>query len=150
LINQVNKKSVEISDLNANLQEQGLIITALQDELRKLKGKALVDNDITTLTFATEMLKADVEPIAFKLLNNRTVHSDYLRHTQEQAVILKEVVEQGKSQNPLNNSLDHALASLIFWQWQQPSLAVGTYTASGNTEPDSGNALCILFPTILP
>nr|GEU96281.1 RNA-directed DNA polymerase, eukaryota [Tanacetum cinerariifolium] len=26
-----------------------------------------------------------------------------------------------------------AVASLIFWQWQQPSLAVGTYTASGNT-----------------
>nr|GEU65140.1 putative RNA-directed DNA polymerase [Tanacetum cinerariifolium] len=25
------------------------------------------------------------------------------------------------------------VASLIFWQWQQPSLAVGTYTASGNT-----------------
>nr|GEU41059.1 hypothetical protein [Tanacetum cinerariifolium] len=25
------------------------------------------------------------------------------------------------------------VASLIFWQWQQPSLAVGTYTASGNS-----------------
>nr|GEY53770.1 integrase, catalytic region, zinc finger, CCHC-type, peptidase aspartic, catalytic [Tanacetum cinerariifolium] len=37
------------------------------------------------------------------------VHSDYLRHTQEQGTILKELVEQGKSQNPLNNSLDHAL-----------------------------------------
>ncbi|GKC91179.1 hypothetical protein Tco_1151828, partial [Tanacetum coccineum] len=29
-------------------------------------------------------------------------------HTQEQAAILKEVVEQGKFQNPLNNSLDSA------------------------------------------
>nr|GEV08711.1 ribonuclease H-like domain-containing protein [Tanacetum cinerariifolium] len=44
LINQVNQKSVEISDLNANLQEKGLIITALRDELKKLKRKALVDN----------------------------------------------------------------------------------------------------------
>ncbi|GKD51142.1 hypothetical protein Tco_1280118 [Tanacetum coccineum] len=52
------------------------------------------------------MIKVDVEPIAPKLLNNRIAHSDYLRHTQEQAVILREVVEQGKSQNPLNNSLD--------------------------------------------
>nr|GEV37235.1 hypothetical protein [Tanacetum cinerariifolium] len=25
------------------------------------------------------------------------------------------------------------VASLIFWQWEQPSLAVGTYTASGNS-----------------
>nr|GEU52270.1 retrovirus-related Pol polyprotein from transposon TNT 1-94 [Tanacetum cinerariifolium] len=54
------------------------------------------------------MLKIDVEPLALKLLNNRTVHSNYLRQTQEQAAILMEVVEQGKSQNPLNNSLDHA------------------------------------------
>nr|GEZ24796.1 hypothetical protein [Tanacetum cinerariifolium] len=54
------------------------------------------------------MLKIDVEPLAPKLLNNRTTHSDYIRHTQEQAVILREVVEQGKSQNPLNNFLDHA------------------------------------------
>nr|GFC53557.1 hypothetical protein [Tanacetum cinerariifolium] len=25
------------------------------------------------------------------------------------------------------------VASLIFWQWEQPSLVVGTYTASGNS-----------------
>nr|GEX98557.1 copia protein [Tanacetum cinerariifolium] len=100
--------SVEISDLNANLQEQGLIIAALKDELKKLNGKALVDNAIITHTIAPEMLKVDVEPIAPKLLNNRTVYFDYLRHTHEQAVILREVFEQGKSQNPLNNSLDHA------------------------------------------
>nr|GEW11740.1 hypothetical protein [Tanacetum cinerariifolium] len=36
------------------------------------------------------------------------VHSDNLRYTQEQAVILREVVEQRKSQNPLNDSLDHS------------------------------------------
>ncbi|GJU75810.1 hypothetical protein Tco_1272880 [Tanacetum coccineum] len=44
LINQVNLKSVEIFDLNASLQEKVLIITALKDDLRKHKGKALVDN----------------------------------------------------------------------------------------------------------
>ncbi|GKA64083.1 hypothetical protein Tco_0763689 [Tanacetum coccineum] len=106
LINQVNQKSVEISDLNVSLQEKDLVITALKDELRKLKGKDLADNVVTKHTIAPEMLKVDVEPIALKLLNNRTAHSDYLRHTQEQAVILREVVEQGKLQNPLNNSLD--------------------------------------------
>ncbi|GJX91823.1 hypothetical protein Tco_0345149 [Tanacetum coccineum] len=41
LIKQVNIKSGEISDLNAKLQEQGLVIAALKNELRKLKGKAL-------------------------------------------------------------------------------------------------------------
>ncbi|GJX85269.1 hypothetical protein Tco_0336043 [Tanacetum coccineum] len=37
-----------------------------------------------------------------------SAHSDYLKHTQEEAVILWEIVEQGKLQNPLNNSLDSA------------------------------------------
>nr|GEY15331.1 hypothetical protein [Tanacetum cinerariifolium] len=70
--------------------------------------KALVDNAATSHTIDPKMLKIDVEPLALKLLNNRTVHSDYLRHTQEQAVILRKVVKHGKSQNLLNNSLDHA------------------------------------------
>ncbi|GKA84388.1 retrovirus-related pol polyprotein from transposon TNT 1-94 [Tanacetum coccineum] len=108
LVSQVNQKSVEISDLNVSLQEKDLVITALKDELRKLKGKDLADNVVTKHTIAPEMLKIDVEPIAPRLLNNRTTHFDYLRHTQEQAVILREIVEQGKSQNPLNNSLDSA------------------------------------------
>nr|GEW12321.1 retrovirus-related Pol polyprotein from transposon TNT 1-94 [Tanacetum cinerariifolium] len=79
-----------------------------KDDLRKLKGKALVDDAVTTHTIASEMLKVDVEPMASRLLNNKTAHSDYLRLIQEQAAILREVVEQEKSQNPLNNSLDHA------------------------------------------
>nr|GEV88037.1 ribonuclease H-like domain-containing protein [Tanacetum cinerariifolium] len=42
------------------------------------------------------------------------------------------------------------VASLFFWQWHPSSLAVGTSYASGNSKPGSGNALCILFLTILP
>nr|GEV53859.1 hypothetical protein [Tanacetum cinerariifolium] len=110
LINQVKQKSVEISDLNENLQEKGLIIAALKDELRKLKGKALVDNAVTIHTIAPEMLQIDMEPLALILLNNMTAHSNYLRLTQEQAAIIREVVKQGKSQNPLNISLEYALA----------------------------------------
>ncbi|GJW74695.1 hypothetical protein Tco_0134065, partial [Tanacetum coccineum] len=108
LVNQVNQKSEEISDLNVSLQEKDLVITALKDDLRKLKRKDLADNVVTKHTIALEMIKIDVEPIAPRLLNNRIAHSDYLRHTQEQAAILKEIVEQEKSQNPLNNSLDYA------------------------------------------
>nr|GEX03784.1 hypothetical protein [Tanacetum cinerariifolium] len=97
LINQVHQKYVEIYDLNVSLQEKDLVITTLKDELRKLKGKDLADNAVTPHTIALEMLKFDVEPLAPRMLNNRTAHSDYLRLTQEQAAILREVVEQGKS-----------------------------------------------------
>ncbi|GKE82932.1 hypothetical protein Tco_1552932 [Tanacetum coccineum] len=97
LVSQVNQKFVEISDLNVSLQEKDLVITTLKNELRTLKGKDLADKVVTKHPVAPEMLKVDVEPIAPKLLYNRTAHSDYLKHTQEQATILREVVEQGKS-----------------------------------------------------
>ncbi|GKB60137.1 hypothetical protein Tco_0916323, partial [Tanacetum coccineum] len=61
LVSQVNQKSVEISDLNVRLQEKDLVITALKDELRKLKGKDIVDHVVTKHTITPEMLKIDVE-----------------------------------------------------------------------------------------
>nr|GEZ86782.1 hypothetical protein [Tanacetum cinerariifolium] len=93
LIAQINAKSVENSDLNAQLQDNVFTITGLKEELRKLKGKCVVDYAVSksnAITIAPIMLKIDVQPIAPKLLNNRTAHSDYLKHTQEQAAILRE------------------------------------------------------------
>ncbi|GJQ97025.1 hypothetical protein Tco_0008164 [Tanacetum coccineum] len=71
LINQFNLKSVEISDLNPSLQEKVLVITTLKDDLRKLKGKSLVDNDVTKHPSDPEMLKIDVQPITPKLYAKR-------------------------------------------------------------------------------
>nr|GEZ32264.1 hypothetical protein [Tanacetum cinerariifolium] len=88
--------------------EKGLIIAALKDELMKFKRKALVDNAITTHTITLEMHRIDMKPLAPKFMHNRTAHSNFLRLTQEQAAIRRKVVEQEKSQNPLNNSLDSA------------------------------------------
>nr|GEX40727.1 hypothetical protein [Tanacetum cinerariifolium] len=70
----------ELSEVQKE-QEQDLVITALQNDLKKLKGKDLVDNAVTSHTIDPKMLKIDVEPLAPKLWNNRTVHSDYLRQT---------------------------------------------------------------------
>nr|GEW94921.1 reverse transcriptase domain-containing protein [Tanacetum cinerariifolium] len=42
LIAQINAKSVENSDLNAQLEEKVFAITALKEELRKLKGKSVI------------------------------------------------------------------------------------------------------------
>ncbi|GKD05223.1 hypothetical protein Tco_1180197, partial [Tanacetum coccineum] len=78
LINQVNLKSMEISNLNASLQEKVL------------------------------MLKIDVEPITPKLLNKRTAHSAYIKHTQEEAAVLMDLVDQVKANYPLDHSLEFA------------------------------------------
>nr|GFB29972.1 integrase, catalytic region, zinc finger, CCHC-type, peptidase aspartic, catalytic [Tanacetum cinerariifolium] len=66
LIKQVNLKSAENSDLNTSLQEQVLVITALNDNLRKLKEKVLVDEAVISHPINPEMLKVDVAPLASK------------------------------------------------------------------------------------
>ncbi|GJY91170.1 retrovirus-related pol polyprotein from transposon TNT 1-94 [Tanacetum coccineum] len=81
---------------------------SLKDDLRKLKGKALVDNVVTKHTIDPEMLKIDVEPITPKLLNKKTAHSAYIKHTQEEATVLRDLVEHVKSKYPLYQSLESA------------------------------------------
>ncbi|GJT09417.1 hypothetical protein Tco_0856459 [Tanacetum coccineum] len=68
LIQQVNIKSGEISDLNAKLQEQGLVIAALKNELRKLKGKALDNEDTVTHSVDPKVFKDNMEPITPKFV----------------------------------------------------------------------------------
>nr|GEU38737.1 retrovirus-related Pol polyprotein from transposon TNT 1-94 [Tanacetum cinerariifolium] len=108
LIKQVNIKSVENSDLNTSLQEKVLIITALKETLSKLKGKAVVNEVVTLHPIDPELLKVDVAPLAPKLRNNRTAHTDYLRHTQKETATLREIVKSERLLNPLNTSLDYA------------------------------------------
>ncbi|GJX81164.1 retrovirus-related pol polyprotein from transposon TNT 1-94 [Tanacetum coccineum] len=129
LINQVNLKSMEIFDLNASLQEKVLVITALKDDLRKLKGKALVDNDVPKHPRDPEMLKIDVEPITPKLLNKQTAHTAYIKHTQEEATVLRDLVEHVKSKYPLDQSLESVVGV-------KPSTSASGSQPSGNTKKD--------------
>ncbi|GJZ52214.1 retrovirus-related pol polyprotein from transposon TNT 1-94 [Tanacetum coccineum] len=108
LIKQVNIKSGEISDLNAKLQEQGLVIAALKNELRKLKGKALDKEAIETHSVDPKVSKDNVEPITPKLLNKRTAHSSYIKHTQEEALVLRDIVEHVKANYPQDSLLESA------------------------------------------
>ncbi|GJV29358.1 hypothetical protein Tco_1385806 [Tanacetum coccineum] len=100
LVNQVNQKSVEISDLNASLQEKVLVITALKNELRKLIGKSVIAchefvNKPKVITLVVH--KVDLEPLTPKLKNNREAHVDYIRITKENADTLRDIVEQART-----------------------------------------------------
>ncbi|GKA10154.1 retrovirus-related pol polyprotein from transposon TNT 1-94 [Tanacetum coccineum] len=108
LIKQVNIKSGEISDLNAKLQEQGLVIVALKNELRKLKGKALDTEATDTHSVYPKVFKDNMEPITPKLLNKRTAHSSYIKHTQEEALVLMDIVEHVKANYPQDSLLESA------------------------------------------
>ncbi|GJY16441.1 retrovirus-related pol polyprotein from transposon TNT 1-94 [Tanacetum coccineum] len=105
LTNQVNLKSMEISDLNACLQEKVLVITFLKDELRKLKGKDLANNEVT---HHPSDLEINMEPITPKLLNKRSDHSAYIKHTQEEAAVLRDLVDHIQANYPLDPTLESA------------------------------------------
>ncbi|GKE47334.1 hypothetical protein Tco_1478592 [Tanacetum coccineum] len=90
------------------------------------------------------MLNIDVETLNPRLLNTRSVHFDYIKHTQEEAVILREIVELGKSQHPLNNSLDSALVVTLKITLKNKDKRVRfteSVTSSGNTKTTSSSNL---------
>ncbi|GJW11138.1 hypothetical protein Tco_1576965 [Tanacetum coccineum] len=77
LIAQINAKSVENSDLNAQLQEKVFAITTLKEELRKLKGKSVIAcrESVNKPKVITPVVhKVDLEPLTPKLKNNREAH----------------------------------------------------------------------------
>ncbi|GJZ13678.1 hypothetical protein Tco_0548908, partial [Tanacetum coccineum] len=86
------------------------------------------------------MLKNDVEPITPKLLNKKTTHSAYIKHTQEEVVVLKDLVEHVKANYPLDHSLESACSGCDPKEQGQkrvkPSTSAGGSQPSGNTKKD--------------
>nr|GFB45298.1 hypothetical protein [Tanacetum cinerariifolium] len=108
LIKKVNLKSAEVSNLNVRLQEKVLVITALIEQLDKIKGKAVSTEAVSLNPINPKLLKVDVTPVVQKLRKNRTAHIDYIRHTQGEADTLRKIVESERLISPLNTSLDYA------------------------------------------
>ncbi|GJU89748.1 integrase, catalytic region, zinc finger, CCHC-type containing protein [Tanacetum coccineum] len=90
------------------LEEQGLVIAALKNELRKLKGKALDKEATETHSVDPKVSKDNMEPITPKLLNKRTAHSSYIKHTQEEALVLRDIIEHVKVNYPQDSLLESA------------------------------------------
>nr|GFC03859.1 hypothetical protein [Tanacetum cinerariifolium] len=82
--------------------------TISQRHPKQTQRKAVVNEAVTLHPIEPELLKIDVAPLAPKLRNNMTTHNDYLKHTQEETVTLREIVENERLLNPLNTSLDYA------------------------------------------
>ncbi|GKA22694.1 retrovirus-related pol polyprotein from transposon TNT 1-94 [Tanacetum coccineum] len=51
------------------------------------------------------MLKIDMEPITPRLLNKRTAHSTYIKHTQDEAAVLRDLVEHHSKLNVNSESI---------------------------------------------
>nr|GEY96245.1 hypothetical protein [Tanacetum cinerariifolium] len=95
-VKNVKKDIDEIEAINIELEhsEKVFAIGALKNELRKLKGKNDVDAAISkpAVTIALKMFKLNLESLAPKLLQNKDLHMDYIRHSRDYADILQEIV----------------------------------------------------------
>ncbi|GJX57381.1 hypothetical protein Tco_0287278 [Tanacetum coccineum] len=94
--------------LNKKDVEQGLVLAALKNVLRKLKGNALDKEAIETHYVDPKVSKDNVEPITPKLLNKRTAYSSYIKHTREEALVLRDIVEHVKTNYPQDSLLEYA------------------------------------------
>nr|GEW36833.1 hypothetical protein [Tanacetum cinerariifolium] len=86
---------------------KGFCHNNIKNDLRKFKGKDAVDNAAQALndtTIAPGMYKLDLVILDPRNKNNRESYIYYLKHTMEQAAILREIVEQAKSLNPLDSA----------------------------------------------
>nr|GEY95810.1 hypothetical protein [Tanacetum cinerariifolium] len=74
-------------------KEKVLVIIALKEQLNKLKGKAVLTEAVSLSLIDLDLLKVDVAPLVPKLRKNRTARTDYIRHTQDEAATLREIIE---------------------------------------------------------
>nr|GEW30182.1 hypothetical protein [Tanacetum cinerariifolium] len=105
------------TELQKNFIKKECYDTFSQRHPKETQRKAVVNEAVPLHSIDPELLKIDVAPLAPKLGNNRTTHTDYLRHTQEESATLREIVESERLLNPFNTSLDYACypnCSLVF------------------------------------
>ncbi|GKC23465.1 hypothetical protein Tco_1025615 [Tanacetum coccineum] len=99
--------------------------------------KELPKEKVLEITDYQEML-SDVEPITPKLLNKQTAHSAYIKHTQEEATVLRDLVEHVKSKYPVDQSLQSACRYAKLVQELLINIRVKSSTSASGSQP-SGN-----------
>ncbi|GKB23113.1 hypothetical protein Tco_0862514 [Tanacetum coccineum] len=135
LIDKLNLKSTENEDLKAQIQDKVFVITSLKNNLRKVKGKDIVDSVAqipSAHTIVPGMFKLDLEPLDPRLLQNRKAHIDYLKYTQEQVDILQGIVEQAKEKQPLDSALDFSLRKRLLSHPKTRSRKLGLKCSTSN------------------
>ncbi|GJR80382.1 hypothetical protein Tco_0151167 [Tanacetum coccineum] len=136
--NDIVKTVVNLSVNEGCETEQGLVIAALKNELRKLKGKALDKEATETHSVDPKVSKDNMEPITPKLLNKRTAHSSYIKHTQEEALVLRDIVEHVKAKFSSDFTVRSCLELRSHRGKRTRKLGVRLSTSASGSQP-SGN-----------
>ncbi|GKE36613.1 hypothetical protein Tco_1460018, partial [Tanacetum coccineum] len=72
------------------------------------KKQLLINNDRLLEENISCLLKIESKPINAYFKNNRVVHRDYLKVTNEHVGTLQELLEQARALKPLDENLDYA------------------------------------------
>nr|GEV61118.1 uncharacterized mitochondrial protein AtMg00810-like [Tanacetum cinerariifolium] len=104
------------------------VITTLKNELRKIKGKNVVNTvgSKPNATLAPGMFKFDIKPISARLKDNRDVHEVYIEKMIEYADTLRGFVERARTQ--------HALFHQNLMRRVKPTTSASGSKPSGNTK----------------
>ncbi|GJS92761.1 retrovirus-related pol polyprotein from transposon TNT 1-94 [Tanacetum coccineum] len=108
----------ELNNLKAELQVKDTTIEKLKANFKRL-NKTFTTNSVKKDIDEIEAINIELEhkldgvTLAPKDTNNRETHVYYLKHTMEQAIILREIVEQAKSLNPLD-SASYSACNFVF------------------------------------
>ncbi|GKB24759.1 hypothetical protein Tco_0864160 [Tanacetum coccineum] len=100
-----------INELKALLQAKDTTISNLKKRIQEFKGKSVAGYRKSVnkpKVIALIVYKLDLEPLSLKLKNNREAHIDYIRITKENTDTLRDIVEQARTSNPLDNALAYA------------------------------------------
>ncbi|GKF87254.1 hypothetical protein Tco_0258131, partial [Tanacetum coccineum] len=105
----------EIETINIELDHRVTKLTAKNEHLNQTYKQLydsikparddLANNEVTHHSSAPEI---NTEPIIPKLLNKRSAHSAYIKHTQEEVTVLRDLVDHIKANYPLDPTLEFA------------------------------------------
>nr|GEV23678.1 hypothetical protein [Tanacetum cinerariifolium] len=93
---------------------------------------------VTPKVLAPGMYVADVTPIPPRLMNNKEVHLDYLKHLKESVATLRAIVEEAKIERPLDRSVKSAFLYIKHSQ-ELLEYIVHWYLDSGSSKHMTGD-----------
>ncbi|GKA94744.1 retrovirus-related pol polyprotein from transposon TNT 1-94 [Tanacetum coccineum] len=98
-VENIKKNIDEIETINIELEH------TLKNELKKIKGKIFIDTAVSkpAVTIALGMFKLNLELLAPKLLQNKDVHMDYIKHSMDMLTFF------GKYNAPVKHSVSNAM-----------------------------------------
>ncbi|GJQ94106.1 retrovirus-related pol polyprotein from transposon TNT 1-94 [Tanacetum coccineum] len=93
---------LNINEWQTKLNAKDVSIANLRKHIESVKGENVVENDLPqnkAQVIAPGIYKLDLELLSPNVLKNRDAHIDYIKHTRENADILRELVEHLQRQS---------------------------------------------------